>query len=301
MSGSSVLTLGVLHPGTMGTALAASAARTGARVVWVSEGRSPATAARAENAGLSDLVTLDRLCGESDVILSICPPANAEDVARDVARRGFTGLYVDANAISPERMVAIASVLTAGGAGVVDGAVFGPPPWQPGTSRLYLAGEAAPRVAALFAAGPVTPVAIDRPAGSSSALKMAYGSVQKGLTALQALSLSMADGYGVEDLLATEWDRGSPGTTDDIRRRIGVAGPKAWRWVGEMQEIADTAAAAGLPEGFHRAAAEVFERWRSHKPPDGSRDAVVEDVLGMLRELSRNSRPVGTGTGSASP
>jgi 3-hydroxyisobutyrate dehydrogenase-like beta-hydroxyacid dehydrogenase len=291
-------TLGVLHPGTMGTALAASALRTGTRVVWASEGRSPATAARAGNAGLSDLVTLARLCDESDVILSICPPANAEDVARDVARRGFTGLYVEANAISPERMVAIARELTAGGAGVVDGAVFGPPPWRPGTSRLYLAGEAAPRVAGLFAAGPVTPVAVDRPVGSSSALKMSYGAVQKGLTALQALSLSMADAYGVEDLLATEWDRSSPGTTDDVRRRIAVAGPKAWRWVGEMEEIADTATAVGLPEGFHRAAAELFEQWRSHKPPDGSRDAVVDDVLGLLRELSRNHRHVGTGTGS---
>jgi 3-hydroxyisobutyrate dehydrogenase-like beta-hydroxyacid dehydrogenase len=272
----------------MGTALAASAARSGTRVVWASEGRSRATAARARDAGLSDLGSLDRLCADSDVILAICPPANAEDVARDVARRGFAGLYVDGNAISPARMATIDSVLRAGGAGVVDGAVFGPPPWQPGTSRLYLAGEAARRVVGLFSQGAVTPVAVDRPVGSSSALKMSYGAVQKGLTALQALSLAMADRYGVEDLLATEWDRGSPGAADDIRRRIGIAGPKGWRWVGEMQEIADTSAAAGLPEEFHRAAAELFERWRSHKPPDGSRDAVVEDVLGLVRELCRD-------------
>jgi 3-hydroxyisobutyrate dehydrogenase-like beta-hydroxyacid dehydrogenase len=284
-------TLGVLHPGTMGTALAASAARTGTRVVWASEGRSPATSARAAEAGLSDLRTLDRLCADSDIILSICPPASAEDVARAVAGRGFAGLYVDANAISPTRMETVESVLAAGGAAVVDGAVFGPPPWQPGTSRLYLTGDAASRVSELFAAGPVTPVVFEGPLGSASALKMSYGAVQKGLIALKASCLAIADRYDVADLLAAEWDRGQPGATDDLRHRIGVAAPKAWRWIGEMHEVADTAAAAGLPEGFHRAAAEVFASWREHKDPAGRREAIVEDVDGLIRQLATQPDP----------
>lgn len=281
-------TLGVLHPGTMGAALAASAVRSGTRVVWASHERSRATAIRAQAAGADDVGSMDALCADSDIVMSICPPASAEAVAAEVAAAKFVGTYVDANAISPGRMAAINDLLSANGSSVVDGAVFGPPPWKTGTSRIYLAGEAAAQVAALFSQGPVQPIVLDGSIGSASALKMAYSASQKGLTALTALCIAMADRYGVEDLLATEWDRSEPGVTATARRRIAVAVPKAWRWIGEMQEVADTALSAGLPDGFHRAAAEVYERWRAHKDPQGSRDAIVQDVGAVIRELSQD-------------
>jgi 3-hydroxyisobutyrate dehydrogenase-like beta-hydroxyacid dehydrogenase len=278
-------TLGILHPGTMGAALAAAAVRGGARVVWASQGRSPATAARAVGAGAADVGSVAQLCAESDIVMSICPPAAAERVARDVAATGFAGIYVDANAISPERMAVIAGVLAGNGASVVDGAILGPPPSRPQTTRLYLAGDTAHRVGDLFSQGPALAIVLDEPVGSACALKMSYGSVNKATVALTALSMAMADRYGVGHLLATEWSRGDP--EGIAQHRISVAGPKAWRWVAEMQEVADTARSAGLPDGFHRAAAEVFERWRDHRDPEGSRDAVVEDVDGLIRELVR--------------
>ncbi len=62
------LTIGLLHPGQMGSAVGA-AASTGHRVLWISEGRSAATAARASADGLEDVVSLARLV-EAEVILS---------------------------------------------------------------------------------------------------------------------------------------------------------------------------------------------------------------------------------------
>ena len=282
-------TLGILHPGTMGSALGACAARGGAKVIWASRGRSAASAARARRAGAVDVGILDALCSQSDVVMAICPPAAAETVARGVAATGFSGTYVDANAISPQRAHAIAHLFDATGADVVDAAVLGPPPWEPGTTRLYLAGQRAGDIGAVFAEGPVDPVVLREPFGSASAVKMAYSSAKKAALALTALSMAMAAHYNVGHLVTAEWERDEPGDTHIASRRIGIAAPKAWRWVGEMQEIGDSALGAGLPDGFHRAAAEVFNRWHDHRDPEGNRSAVVEDIALLLRELAQES------------
>ena len=271
-------TLGILHPGSMGSALAANAAGAGHTVLWASAGRSRATAARAADAGAVDAGSVAELCRRSDVVLSICPPAAAEAVAAEVAATGYGGCYVDANAIAADRMVVVAELLEPAGATVVDGAVVGRPPRQPGTTRLYLAGVGAQEVALLFAAGPVEPVVLDRPIGTASALKMAYAASTKGAVALSSLCLAMAARHGVLDELTAEWDRDDPQATASARRRIAAGVPRAWRWVGEMHEIADTAAAAGLPDGFHRAAAELFERWAQHRDDEVGADAAIAEL-----------------------
>ena len=50
------------------------------------------------------------------------------------------------------------------------------------------------------------------------------------------------------------------GVPDDPDELEAQAGPKAWRWVGEMEEAADTVAAVGVPDGFSRSAAEMYRR-----------------------------------------
>lgn len=272
-------TLGILHPGSMGAALAANAGAGGHEVLWASPDRSEATAARAAGAGAVDAGSVDELCRRSEVVMAICPPAAAEAVAAEVAGTGFAGCYVDANAISPARMRAVAEIVTGAGAVVVDGAVVGRPPRQPGTTRLYLAGASAASVGALFAQGPVEAVVLDRPVGTASALKMAYAASTKGAVALTALCLAMADDAGVGDQLAAEWDRAEPGATADARHRIAGAVPKAWRWVGEMHEIAETAAARGLPDGFHRSAAALFARWAQHRDAELDPEAAIAELL----------------------
>src|SRR5215467_12153702 len=140
--------IGLLHPGEMGSAVGRCLTERGYLAIWASAGRSPQTAARAATAGLRDAGTVSEVARQSEVILSICPPHAALDVA--VAAQGFRGLYVDANAVSPATARKIASVVSDGGATYVDGGIIGPPPRERGSTRLYLSGPQAAAAARLF-------------------------------------------------------------------------------------------------------------------------------------------------------
>src|SRR5688572_32496068 len=107
--------VGLLHPGDMGAFIGAVARHNGHTVVWASEGRSDATRARAERAGLRDVRTVPALCADCSVIVSVCPPDAAEAVANEVMGYGFQGLYVDANAIAPQRSASMAEALEEAG------------------------------------------------------------------------------------------------------------------------------------------------------------------------------------------
>jgi 3-hydroxyisobutyrate dehydrogenase-like beta-hydroxyacid dehydrogenase len=295
------VTVGLLHPGEMGAAVGQCLVAAGHRVLWVPEGRSPASAARAAAAGLT-AASLESLVLRADVIVSVVPPHAALDVAREVA--GFGGLYVDANAVSPATMREIASVVVAGGASCVDGGIIGTPPVAPGFIRLYLSGDRAREVQRLFAGGPVDARVIGDAAvggaagpavgggvgsavgggvgggvGAASAVKMAYASWTKGSAALLLAARALARAGGVEEDLLAEWgiSQSQPGLAERSDRAAGSAAAKGWRWVAEMEEIAASMAAAGLPDGFHRAAAEIYRR----AGDDGSLDAVLTALLGV--------------------
>jgi 3-hydroxyisobutyrate dehydrogenase-like beta-hydroxyacid dehydrogenase len=221
-------------------------------VLWASDGRSAETAQRAEDAGLEDAGTVDELARTSDVILSVCPPHAALDVARSVT--GFTGVYVDANAISPATAHAVADTV----ARVVDGGIIGPPPQSLGTTRLYLSGVEADTVAELFAGSAVDARIVSEEVGAASAVKMTYAAWTKGTAALLLAVRSLARSEGVESTLLEEWELSLPELPEHSVRAARSAATKGWRWVGEMEEIAATFASAGLPDGFHLAAADVF-------------------------------------------
>jgi 3-hydroxyisobutyrate dehydrogenase-like beta-hydroxyacid dehydrogenase len=244
----------------MGSALGAAARLGGARVLWASAGRAAATRARAEAAGLEDAGTLARLVAESGTVVSVCPPHAALEVARAVAGLGFRGTYVDANAVAPATARAIAGVVGEPGATFVDGGLIGPPPRRPGTTRLYLSGAGAERVASLFAAGPLEAVVLDGPPGAASALKIAYAAWTKGSSALLMAVRALATHEGVEGALLAEWARSQPDLPARSAEAVAGNARKAWRFVGEMEEIAAAFAAAGLPPGFHDAAAGVYRR-----------------------------------------
>ena len=249
--------IGFLHPGDMGVSLAATALRAGHQALWASEGRSPATHARATAHGLADVGTLTALAARCSVIVSICPPHAAEEVAAAVARAGFRGLYLDANAIAPERMTRLADTLAAHGIAAVDGGVIGGPAWSPGT-YLHLSGARACEVARLFDAQPLATCVQGPAIGTASALKMAYAARTKGTTALLLAVLGAAERLGVRDALEAQWEADDPGSAASAHDRARRATRKAWRFEGEMREIAATFEAAGQPAGFHQAAAAVY-------------------------------------------
>jgi 3-hydroxyisobutyrate dehydrogenase-like beta-hydroxyacid dehydrogenase len=262
--------IGLLHPGEMGAAVGAAARLNGARVVWASAGRGDATRARAAAAGLEDVGSVDRLVAESGLILSICPPAAAADVGREVAGLGFRGVYVDANAVAPDTTRIVGDIVSGGGAAFVDGGIIGPPPHRPGTTRLYLSGLGAADVAARFTQGPLTAIALDQRIGAASALKMAYAGWNKGSQALLLAIRALAAREGVDEALVREWALSMPDLAKRTEQAVAGNTKKAWRFVGEMREIASTCASVGLPKGFHEAAAEVFERmahWKDTPAP----------------------------------
>jgi 3-hydroxyisobutyrate dehydrogenase-like beta-hydroxyacid dehydrogenase len=250
-------TIGLLHPGEMGAAVGRCLAGAGHTVLWVPEGRSAATRERAAAAGL-DGCGWAEMAARSDVIVSVCPPASALEVARQVS--GFGGLYLDANAISPATAGEVAGIVTAGGAGYVDGGIIGPPPAAPGLTRLYLSGPRAAEIRALFG-GTDVDARVVPPPGTASAVKVAYASWTKGSAALLLTARALARAGGVESALLEEWGISQPGLEKRWAAANESAAAKGWRWVGEMEEIAAAMAAAGLPEGFHRAAAEIYGRY----------------------------------------
>jgi 3-hydroxyisobutyrate dehydrogenase-like beta-hydroxyacid dehydrogenase len=163
----------------MGVALATQLRRE-RPILWASSGRSTATSERAERAGLHDVAKVEELARSSDVILSICPPHAAFEVAGSVAGFGFTGVYVDANAVSPQLAREMARVIEEQGGHYVDGGIVGPPPKAGVPTRLYLSGPMAPVVAGLCRDTVVQARIVSDQAGSASAVKMAYAAWSKG-------------------------------------------------------------------------------------------------------------------------
>jgi 3-hydroxyisobutyrate dehydrogenase-like beta-hydroxyacid dehydrogenase len=247
-----VAVVGLLHPGEMGAALGAALRSRNHDVLWASERRSVETARRA--ASFEDVGSPVELARRADVILSVCPPHTALDVAESVA--GFDGLYVDANAVAPQTARDLANVMRR----FVDGGIVGSPPSEAGTTRLYLSGSEAVQAAELFDGTIVDARVLSDAVGDASALKMVYAAWSKGTAAMLLAIRAVARAEGVEAALLAEWAMSIPGLEERSQRAVRSAERKGWRWIGEMEEIAATFAAAGLPDGFHRAAAEVYRR-----------------------------------------
>jgi len=282
MTAESSTPVGLLHPGDMGAAVGATLVAGGARVLWASEGRSAATRARAREVGLEDAGTLASVVRGSSVILSVVPPHGAADLARAVAALGFGGLYVDANAVAPATAREIGRVVEATGARFVDGGIIGPATRsRRGATRVYLSGLAATEIAPLFGAGPLEAVVLDAPAGAASAVKMAYAGWNKGGQALLAAIRAFAIAEGVDSALLAEWKISQPDVPARSERAVHDNARKAWRFVGEMEEIARSLAAVGLPPAFHEAAREIYARLADYK--DTATPPTMEEAARALR------------------
>jgi 3-hydroxyisobutyrate dehydrogenase-like beta-hydroxyacid dehydrogenase len=269
--------VGILHPGNMGIFVAASAQNSGCEVYWVSEGRSAQTHERAAKFSLRDAGTLSQLCETCSILISVCPPHAAEDVADQVLSCGFTGLYVDANAISPQWVARIGEKMRAAGVAFVDGGIVGGPAWESGDTWLYLAGEQAGTVAACFSAGPLQIGVVGEAIGKASALKMCYAAWTKGSTALLSAILATADAFDVWENLRVQWDRDWPDFSERAVNRARRVTAKAWRFAGEMDEISSTFEAAGAPGEFHAGAAILYRRIAHFK--DAPETPSLEEVL----------------------
>jgi 3-hydroxyisobutyrate dehydrogenase-like beta-hydroxyacid dehydrogenase len=278
-------TIGLLHPGEMGAAIGHSLVEQGHTVLWVPQGRGTATAHRAAAAGLTEAASLDDLAGRSEVVLSVCPPHAARAVAEAVTGAGFGGRYVDANAIAPQTVRALAEVVTKAGAGFTDGGIIGLPP-KPGSADgpgFYLSGDGAAQVVALFDGTPVRAEMVDGGVGAASAVKLAYAAWTKGSAALLLAARALARAERVEGTLMAEWGVSQPALGQRAEAAARSAATKGWRWDAEMTEIATAMAGAGLPDGFHKAAAEIF-RCAPTADPAALSEIAPGDVMELVLE-----------------
>lgn len=255
---STTQSIGFLHPGAMGVSLAASAIASGHDALWVSAGRSDETRVRAEEHALIECASLGECVERCGVIVSICPPAAADDVADQVIGSGYKGIYVDANAISPMRARSIANRINGSGGSYVDGSVIGGPAWTKNDTVLYLSGPGADSVAALFQDGLLATKVIGDEIDRASALKMCYAAFTKGSTAMLCAIIGAAHELGVDDVLRAQWDLDEPGSASQRYARLQRVTKKAWRYEGEMEEIARTLESVRLPSGFHDAAKAIY-------------------------------------------
>lgn len=272
--------IGIIHPGQMGEYIATMLKQAGNELFWASEGRSQKTRARAEKQGFTEVKTLKELCEICPVIFSICPPAEAENVAKKVLDASFKGVYIDANAINPNRSIRIGKMLTTAGIDYVDGGIIGNPAWETSFTSLYLSGKSAQQVAEYFPKSNLEVHTLGDEIGKASAIKMCFAAYTKGSTALLSGILALSEANNVRDALEYEWSREEMKLADNAKRRTSGVTAKAWRFTGEMKEIAATFADAGLPDGFHQAAAEIYRRMAHFK--DAEERPKVEEVLDSL-------------------
>ena len=175
--------------------------------------------------------------------------------------------------------------MSSGGASFVDGGIIGPPARQQGTTRLYLSGNQAEHVATLLSSGHLEARVIPGAAGHASALKMAFAGWSKGTSALVLAIRALAAAEGVEEALLEQWRVSQSDLETRSERAAHGSAPKAWRFVGEMREIAATYEAAGLPAGFHLAAAELYERlahFKDRTDPPVTLAEVIDALSGPM-------------------
>jgi 3-hydroxyisobutyrate dehydrogenase-like beta-hydroxyacid dehydrogenase len=291
-----VQTVGIVSPGAMGSAMANALARGGVRVLATVSGRSDRTARLADRAGLELIPDLASVVRGADVVLSIVPPEVAEAVVADISEaarsQNVEPLIADLNAIAPATARRAEAIAAEANCHFVDGSISGPPPWNPGTTRLYLSGPRASELAALPFDGVETMVVGD--VGAASAVKMSTASVYKGNTALLTQALLAAEWHGVLEHVLADLRLGTPELVSQVERRLANAATKSDRYIAEMHEIAASQSAAQLTPALFEAMAEVFEALSQtslakRHPEDLGRDLELRAVLEGLRG-SRSDR-----------
>ncbi len=253
--------IAILMPGDMGHAVGRELAAHGYDVITCLAGRSARTRDLAAAAGMGDAGDLEDVVAEAGLILSILPPASALDQAERVAAAmtatGATPCYVDCNAVSPDTARRVGEVITGAGAPFLDGGIVGPAPGKAAPPRFYVSGADTGPMAALDGKGiAVKPIGAE--VGRASGLKMCYAALTKGTWTLQTAILMCAEVLGLAEDLRDEFRFSQADTYAAMEARLPRLPADSGRWVGEMEEIVATFAAAGVTPDFHRGAAEIF-------------------------------------------
>ena len=257
------ITVAVMAQGTMGAGVGKRLHERGASVRTLLSGRSEASANRARAAGMTQAGDERELLSGADYFLSILPPDQAEKLASRMAPAlqslPVKPVYVDCNAVSPQTAERIAAIVEPTGAAFVDGGIIGGPPREGyGGPAIYASGPEAERTQALKDWGLDWRV-MDGPIGAASGLKMSYAGITKGTTAIAAAMLLGAARFGCAEALVAELSSSQPEMLKRMKSGIPGMYDKAYRWVGEMEEISDFLDANAPSSNMYRGIARLFE------------------------------------------
>jgi 3-hydroxyisobutyrate dehydrogenase-like beta-hydroxyacid dehydrogenase len=256
-----VNTVGIMSPGDMGSGVGGVLKQNGFRVITALDGRSDDSRTRATEQGIDDVGSLDELVKSSDLILSILVPSEAlsfaQDVAESLVRTDSQAAVADCNAVSPATGIKISEIISAAGGKFIDAGIIGGSPRSGATPRFYASGEHAHILGELDGKGIEVPV-MDGPIGRASALKMVYAALSKGAAALYASTLMTAKSLDIYGDLIQELEQSQAGTLKAMGS-VNSISTKAFRWIGEMEEIAATFGDAGTSSHTHKGAAETFQ------------------------------------------
>ncbi len=267
------LRIGLIGAGEMGSGVGRLLAAHGADVRTTLRGRSAASIERIGRAGIAVVDDLTAIAGNCTLVLSIVPPDQALSVAEGfaaVAGGPEAPLYVDCNAVAPDTVRAIGGVITAAGMRFVDAGIIGGPP-RAGYDgpRVYACGADAAEFERLNAYGlAVRP--LDGPIGTASALKMCYGGLTKGITGIGAAMFACAERAGISEALANEFAASAPALDAWLTRQFPTVYPKAYRWVGEMREIASFGSAQPGVETMYEGLAQGYAAFAAAQAAKGS-------------------------------
>ena len=257
----SLNTIGILSPGDMGHIVGRVLGSYGLKVITCLQGRRKRTRTLATRADIADVPTYQALVREADIILSILPPAQAEQAAQKIARTlaetNADLIYADCNAISPETVCRIGEIITSAGGRFVDASIIGPPPRNRGSTRFYASGPHVNTLETLNQFG-LDVRSLGEEIGLASAIKMCYASLTKGLTALCTELLTAAEVMGVMNALKVELQMSQSALFKRMEQTVPMMPPKSQRWIGEMEEISDTFAHVGLTPKILAGAADMY-------------------------------------------
>lgn len=255
-----IKTVGLLSPGDMGHSIGNVLHANGLRVLTCLEGRSERSRELAARAGIEDGGSLEDIVQEADLFLSVLVPSSALSVAQAVAAAlqtaGASVLYADCNALAPKTMRAVAGIIMEAGSQVADVGIIGPPPRKPGT-KFYASGPGAAGFSELGSYGLDVRV-LEGGIGQASALKMCYGALTKGLQALATELLVAARLAGVEETLRAEQRETMAEVLSWLEGNMPIMPTKAYRWVGEMEEIGSFFGELGMTPDILNGAADIY-------------------------------------------
>jgi L-threonate 2-dehydrogenase len=250
-------------------------------VVTTLEGRSNASALRAAAANMEIVPIRDLV--DADYFLSIVPPSSALACAQQLApllsRSAKKPVYVDCNAVSPQTVRDIDAIVSTTGTAFVDAGIIGPPP-EPGKAgpRFYASGEYASRFLELKGYGLDIRV-LEGPIGAASALKLSFAGINKGITAMATAMILAAERAGAREGLHREIKESWPALSDMLRGRIIDMLPKAYRWAGEMREIAEFVDEDAAAEAIFLGASQLYDRVARDLAVNGEEVAALRDFL----------------------